>query len=152
MTSSHAPYFVYPRRVAYHETDAMGVVHHANHVKYFEEARVEWLRNRGFMDHHQPYGPYVFAVTHQEAKYFRTAGFDEPLEVWLQSKMEGAKIYFQYALFSHKSSRVIAAGQTTLVPIDSTLKPVRLPKDLLDAYRREPWDSTWPPQSKSQSK
>src|SRR3954469_13437408 len=87
MTSQHPRYFVYPRRVAYHETDAMGVLHHANHIKYFEEARVEWLRNRNLIANHQPYGPYIFAVTHQEARYFKPAVFDEPLEVWVQAKM-----------------------------------------------------------------
>jgi acyl-CoA thioester hydrolase len=30
-------------RVPFYETDAMGVVHHANYVKYLELARIAWL-------------------------------------------------------------------------------------------------------------
>ena len=30
-------------RVQFHETDAMGVVHHAAYIKYFENARVDWM-------------------------------------------------------------------------------------------------------------
>src|SRR4051812_12993825 len=92
-------YFVYPRRVAYYETDAMGALHHSNHVRYFEEARVAWLRDRGAIHHHQPYGPLVFAVTHQEASYLKPVQFDDELQVWVQVRMEGARVFFQYALY-----------------------------------------------------
>ena len=30
-------------RVPFYETDAMGIVHHSNYVRYFELARVVWL-------------------------------------------------------------------------------------------------------------
>ncbi|MGN0663147.1 MAG: acyl-CoA thioesterase [Faecalibacterium sp.] len=36
--------FVYRRKAQYHETDQMGIIHHANYLKWMEEARV------GFMD------------------------------------------------------------------------------------------------------
>ena len=143
---THTRYFKYPRRVAYHETDAMGVLHHANHVKYFEEARVEWLRARDLIAHHEPYGPYIFAVTYQDTKYFKPAGFDDSLEVWVQTKLEGAKIFFQYALWSHKLNSFIAAGSTKLVAISrEDFKPTKLPPALIAAYKNEPWDETWPP-------
>ena len=31
----------YERQVKYYETDKMGVVHHSNYIRWFEEARVE---------------------------------------------------------------------------------------------------------------
>ncbi len=36
--------FVHRIRVRFVETDAMGIVHHSNHLAYFEETRVEYLR------------------------------------------------------------------------------------------------------------
>ena len=30
-------------RVGFHETDAMGIVHHANYLRFCENARVVWL-------------------------------------------------------------------------------------------------------------
>lgn len=138
-------YHVYPRRVAYYETDAMGVLHHSNHVRYFEEARVAMLRDKGWMEIHHPSGPYVFAVTEQSARYYKPAVFDEPLEVWTQIRREGARIVFQYALFSQKSKAVIADGLTWLVPIDVTFRVAKLPTSFTEAVAREPWDATWPP-------
>lgn len=142
---------VYPRRVAYHETDAMGVLHHSNHVRYFEEARVAMMRDRGWMDIHQPAGPYVFAVVEQSARYYKPAVFDEPLEIWTQIRREGARIWFQYALYSHKSSAVIADGMTRLVPIDGSFRVAKLPASFTEAVDREAWDAVWPPQSAASS-
>ena len=39
--------FVYSRKAHYHETDQMGVVHHANYPKWMEEARVAFLDSLG---------------------------------------------------------------------------------------------------------
>ncbi len=40
--------FIYNRKAQYHETDQMGVIHHANYVKWMEEARVAFLDTLGF--------------------------------------------------------------------------------------------------------
>lgn len=37
----------YIRKVHYHETDKMGVTHHANYIKWMEEARVDFLNQIG---------------------------------------------------------------------------------------------------------
>ncbi len=136
---------VYPRRVAYYETDAMGVLHHSNHVRYFEEARVAMIRDKGWMDIHHPVGPYIFAVTEQSARYYKPAVFDEPLEVWTQIRRDGGRLAFQYALHSRKSLAVIAEGFTRLVPIDASFRVAKLPASFLEAVDREPWDDVWPP-------
>ena len=40
--------FIWPIRVYYEDTDAVGVVYHSNYLKYMERARTEWLRSIGF--------------------------------------------------------------------------------------------------------
>lgn len=35
--------FQYCRKVQYHETDKMGITHHANYIKWMEEARIAFL-------------------------------------------------------------------------------------------------------------
>ena len=37
----------YTRRVFYYETDKMGIVHHANFIRWFEEARVDLIEQAG---------------------------------------------------------------------------------------------------------
>ena len=35
--------FTYVKKAQYHETDQMGIIHHANYVKWMEEARLAYL-------------------------------------------------------------------------------------------------------------
>lgn len=40
--------FSWPVRVYFENTDAGGVVYHAEYLRFFERARTEWLRHMGF--------------------------------------------------------------------------------------------------------
>jgi acyl-CoA thioester hydrolase len=42
-----APAFELRVRVYYEDTDAGGIVYHANYLRYFERARTDWLRSLG---------------------------------------------------------------------------------------------------------
>lgn len=35
--------FTFERKANYYETDQMGIVHHSNYIRWFEEARLEML-------------------------------------------------------------------------------------------------------------
>ena len=135
----------YTLRVAYHETDAMAVVHHSNYVKYFEEARVHFLRTRKLMAEHHPDGPLVLAVIEQWAKHFKSARFEDELEVWTQARLTKLRIEFQYAIFSHNLKSFIAQGTTELIALGPDFKPKRLPLAFPEALAHEPWDEVWPP-------
>ena len=38
----------YVRKAHYHETDQMGIIHHANYIRWMEEARVDFMEQMGF--------------------------------------------------------------------------------------------------------
>lgn len=148
MENSKSLAFTYRTRVAFHATDAMGVVHHSNHIKYYEEARVAWMRERGLIDVHHPYGPLVFAVVDLRSRYMKTARFDDALEVRVEVKAEGLRILFRYAIWNERTSEWISEGETTLVPINDEMRPTRLPENAREVFGREPWSATWPPEVK----
>ena len=37
----------YIHKVQYYETDQMGIVHHSNYIRWFEEARIDLLEQLG---------------------------------------------------------------------------------------------------------
>ena len=37
---------IYDRSINYYETDQMGIVHHSNYIRYFEEARLDMMEGR----------------------------------------------------------------------------------------------------------
>ncbi len=74
--------FVWPLRVYYEDTDAGGVVYHAQYLKFLERARTEWLRAHGIEQNElaQAEG-IVFVVTRVEISYLRPARFNDSLKV-----------------------------------------------------------------------
>ena len=138
--------YVYRRRVAYHETDAMGVLHHANHIKYFEEARVAWMRDRGMLDFQRPYDRTTFAVIKLANRYFKPVQFEDDIEIILQTRAHSAvRVEFQYAMWSRRIQAIVGDGNTVLVPIKTDFKPGRMDAGTLAIFQREPWDEQWPP-------
>jgi acyl-CoA thioester hydrolase len=137
--------FIHRRRVTFYETDQMGVMHHSNHVRVFEEARVEWLRDRGLLRVKGETGDVVFAVVDMDIKYLRPLRFDEVLDTFVEAKSTGARLVFRYAVWSEAQKAYAATGSTTLVPLDRELKPVRLVWAAREQLQKETWASTWPP-------
>ena len=39
---------LYAHKVQYYETDMMGMVHHANYIRWMEEARIDFMDRLGF--------------------------------------------------------------------------------------------------------
>jgi acyl-CoA thioester hydrolase len=114
-------------RVPFYETDAMGLVHHANYVRYFELARIRWMD-----EHHRPYREYVaeglhFATTRVEVDYLRGLRFDDEVEiaVWL-AWVRGASLRMEYAL--RAQGRPVSRGATEHAMVDTSGRVRRIPE------------------------
>lgn len=117
----------YLHRVPFYETDAMGLVHHANYVRYFELARIRWMD-----EHHRPYREYVaeglhFATTRVEVDYLRGLRFDDEVEiaVWL-AWVRGASLRMEYALRAQGS--LVSRGATEHAMVDTSGRVRRIPE------------------------
>lgn len=122
----------------------MGVVHHANYLRYFEEARVAWLRDHGLMEAHYPYSPLCFAVLESHCYHEKGPQFDEEFKIAVIVRRERLKIRFRYAMYSAKSLTRLATGETLLVPVNEQIKPTRLSKEITDRLESEAWIEIWP--------
>lgn len=116
-------------RVAFYQTDAMGIMHHANYLHLLETARVRWLE-----EHHEPYRSYVdrglhFAVTRVDVAYRRAARFDDAIEtrVWLEW-VRGASLAMAYHL--HSSGSLLADARTEHALVDSQGRATRIPAEV----------------------
>ena len=38
----------YEHKTQYYETDQMGIIHHSNYIRWFEEARIDFMDHCGF--------------------------------------------------------------------------------------------------------
>ena len=135
------PTFEYQRRVAFSDTDAMGVTHHANYLRFLEEARVAWMRERALSDTHFPHADRVLALLHYQVWHLRPSTFDDAVRIQLQVRALGAKILFQYKVL--KEDELIAEAETRHIPVDGNLKPVRPHARLGATLENEKWIETW---------
>ncbi len=89
--------FVYSRKAQYHETDQMGVIHHANYIKWMEEARVGWMDALGFPYAAVEDGGIVSPVVSLSASYKRPVRFNETIAVKVSvSAYTGVRLTLRY--------------------------------------------------------
>ena len=124
-------------RVYYEDTDAAGIVYHANYLKFAERARTEMLR-RLDLDHvglaREDGG--AFAVRRCTIDYLAPARLDDLLEVRTRLlRLGGATIELSQRVCRGADGAVLADLGLTLVRLDARHRPLRLPRRLRDALR-----------------
>jgi acyl-CoA thioester hydrolase len=121
-------------RVPFYETDGMGVVHHANYVRYFELARIVWLD-----EHDIPYREVVaqglhYATTRVEVSYHRATRFDDEIEIttWLDW-VRGASLRMAYVIRCRGANLATGATEHAAVDLEGRLR--RLPRERVERLR-----------------
>lgn len=99
--------FSYIRKAQYHETDQMGIIHHANYVKWMEEARIEYLKSNG-IDYKQIEKEGIASpVVEINVKYVRPVEFDDAVEIRVNVlKYSGAVIEFSYEFYNRMKDEI----------------------------------------------
>jgi acyl-CoA thioester hydrolase len=95
-----SPTHVHPLRVYWEDTDASGVVYHANYLKWFERARTEWLRALGYsQDKLMTEVSIAFTVASIEILYRRPARLDDEVEVFTSiAELKNVSLTFSQVL------------------------------------------------------
>ncbi len=116
-------------RVRYAETDRMGLLHHANYLVYFEQARTELLRSFGLSYRDFEDRGYLLVITKAEVRYRRPARYDDLLTIRTTvAKTTAVRIDHVYEV--KHDGVLIAEGATTLACVDREGRPQPLPDNL----------------------
>lgn len=118
---------VYSRKVQYYETDKMGVVHHSNYIRWFEEARTEYMSANGidYSDIESCEG-LMMPVIAVECSYKQGAKYSETVDIETEiSSFNGIKIVFTYNMYN-KDRALLVKGSSTHCFVDMSFKPVRI--------------------------
>jgi acyl-CoA thioester hydrolase len=124
MTGPH----LYQARIYYEDTDAGGVVYHANYLRFAERARTEALRD-SFVPHAHMLAEHgvIFMVQRANLDYLAPARLDDLLTIATSPlAIRGASVTLRQRFTVEE--RVIAVAEIGLVCVRSTdLKPSRIP-------------------------
>lgn len=123
-------------KVRFVETDMMGVVHHANYLRWFEMGRVAYLRSCGIALGELMEEDIIFPITKVEVSYKNSCTFDDEFEV--QTVMSGfnkAKMDFSYKVIRLRDGAVAVEGHTRNVFTDREGRIVRLAPKWFDKIK-----------------
>lgn len=123
---SEAYAHVHQVRVRFAETDAMGVVHHANYPLYLEEARVAWLRAVGHDYAALRAEGIDFAVIEAFVQYRSPLRFDDVVDVHVAIG-KATRMTFQVAYLLTVDGDPRATAVTVHASVDPEGRPARMP-------------------------
>lgn len=122
-------------RVRYAETDAMGVVHHANYFVWFEVGRIEWMRHHGV-----PYTRFeelglAAPVIEGGIRWLAPARFDDPLRVEASAvELSRTRVKFAYRIIRAADGHLLCEGHTLHAFLGAAGRPVNLARHAPELY------------------
>ncbi|HVS01965.1 MAG TPA: thioesterase family protein [Thermoanaerobaculia bacterium] len=122
--------------VRYAETDAMGIVHHANYLVWFEVARTALCRGTGL-----PYPDieamgYLLVVSGAELRYRQGARYGERVSVTTWIERLGSRL-MRFAYEVRRGEDLLATDATEHVWVErASRRPCRMPEPLREPFAR----------------
>lgn len=133
-----APIFRFPIRVYYAQSDAAGIVYHANYLDFMEACRMEWLRAVEIdpiaLQHEEGI---VFLIRAASLEYLAPARVSDLLMVSAQLKEVGrSRLHIAHEVW--RDETLICKGEVTLVCVHlPTGRSMAVPEAIKNAFMRE---------------
>lgn len=97
----------------YYETDQMGIVHHVNYIKWFEEARVDFLDQAGLPFAKLEEEGIISPVINISCSYKQSVKFDQRVLVYLSVKeYNGIKLTLEYTVTNKETGAICCTGES----------------------------------------
>ncbi|MDR3231271.1 MAG: acyl-CoA thioesterase, partial [Synergistaceae bacterium] len=126
----------YVRRAQYYETDQMGVIHHANYIRWFEEARVDFLDQIGFPYAQVESRGITFAVLNLSCVFRSSVVFGDTVHILAGvSESEHSRMTISYRVTDAVSDELRTTGATSHYFFRKRdARPVSLKKAIPELY------------------
>jgi acyl-CoA thioester hydrolase len=112
--------------LSYGDTDMMGVIYHANYLKYFEHGRIKFIEDLGFRYMDLEETGYVVPVAEVQISYKKAVRYGDTIFVktWIEENTPVKTIY-GYHIVNDDETILYVTGKTTHVIVQKdTFKPV----------------------------
>ena len=118
------------KRIYYHDTDCGGVVYYANYLKYMEEARTEFLEQKGIFIRELAQSGTLFVIAHQEIDYKTPAFYGDILDISsVLIETSTVKLAYEHKV-TNQNGQLICCGKAIMVCVDKAIKPKAIPDEL----------------------
>jgi acyl-CoA thioester hydrolase len=125
--------FSWPTRVYWEDTDAGGVVYHAQYLAFLERARTEWLRARGKgQERLRAEHDLVFAVRAMRIDFRNPARLDDALQVTVALR-DCRRASLVIAQSIHRGEALLLDAEVRVAALSAaTFRPRPIPQPLHD--------------------
>lgn len=128
--------FHWPVRVYWEDTDAGGVVYHAQYLAFMERARSEWMRGIGFGQEllRETYG-LCYVVRSMSIDFRAPARLDDSLAVSVGlAQCRGASLVFAQEV--RRDGELLVGAEVKVAAVSAeTFRPQAIPDALLAAFK-----------------
>jgi acyl-CoA thioester hydrolase len=123
--------FSWPVRVYFEDTDAGGIVYHAQYLHFLERARTEWLRNLGFNQSELKLQGILFVVRDMAIKWINPARLDDELIIKVSiEQINKASLIMKQVIMCGNIKKLTA--RVTIACLDGVnMKPTAIPKNIV---------------------
>lgn len=129
--------FEYEHVVQYYETDQMGVVHHSNYIRWFEEARSYAFDKIGLGCREMEEIGIISPVVGVSAKYKTMARYYDTIVVEMAiTDFTGVRFKIRYTVRDKKTGEVRCTGNSEHCFINPEGRILSLKRDRADLYEQ----------------
>ncbi len=128
--------------VRYAETDAMGVVHHASYIVWYEVGRTEWLQALNYSYAEFERSGFYLVVAEIGARYVRPIRYGDPVLLRTRvGELKSRSIRFDYEVEHPESGEMYANGFSRHILTDHQGAIRKWPEAMWQILMREPGTS-----------
>ncbi|MDD2970009.1 MAG: thioesterase family protein [Lachnospiraceae bacterium] len=125
----------YIHKVQYYETDQMAIVHHSNYIRWFEEARVDFLERIGYGYHDTEKMGIISPVTGVSCEYRSMTRFGESVRIGIKVKeFNGIRLKIGYEIEDADTGELRAVGESSHCFLSESGRPVSVKKVCPEYY------------------
>ena len=125
----------YERLVQYYETDRMGIVHHSNYIRWFEECRLYYMQQIGIDYKDIEDRGIMIPVLSVDCTYRLPFKYGDTFVIYESlTKFNGIKMDISYEVYKKGSDELHCTGSSSHCFVTKDMKPTSVKKDYPDVY------------------
>lgn len=127
----------YERSVHYYETDQMGIVHHSNYIRWFEETRIDHMSQLGMNYSEMEEKGLLIPVLAVSCAYKQAIRYGETVQIACKiAKMGKVRFEMEYEIRGKDDNVLHATGSSEHCFVDKELKPISLKHTFPEWYEK----------------
>ena len=125
----------YEHHAKYYETDQMGIIHHSNYIRWFEEARLHYMEEMGWPFTKVEAMGIIIPVLSVDCQYKSMVRYDDIVDIYTKiTRFSGVRMTIGYRVLDSETGELRCTGETTHCFLNGDYKPVRMKREYLELY------------------